>query len=108
MKTVDQTLIFLNKRKVHNSMRDLRNSQRLKSSRSSGMEPYVVMLHDTNVTEDNAASNFRVKGDCSMDIRNVGILPHHNTASQPRRPRLVLPRYHMNPSLDLFRIGIKI
>jgi len=31
---------------------------------------------------------FRPEDGGSMDLRNVGILPQHYTASQPQRPRI--------------------
>jgi len=46
----------------------------------------VVLWYNTDVSEDFAASIFRANG-CRKVLRNVGILPHHCTMSQPRRLR---------------------
>jgi hypothetical protein len=53
---------------------------------SSGLWRRVVLWYDTKVSEV-----YSEDGGC-MDLRNIGILPHHYTASQPRRPRLELSR----------------
>jgi hypothetical protein len=50
---------------------------------------HVVLWKDTNVLEDFAASIFRVKYPedyGSKVLQSTGLLAHHYTASQPRRP----------------------
>jgi hypothetical protein len=44
---------------------------------------------ETLVFYHNTARHHNPQDGCSMDLRNVGILPQHYTALQPRRPRLV-------------------
>jgi len=47
-----------------------------------------IYLYSCKVTPTRSASHFTPEDGGSMDLRNVGILLQHYTASQPRRPRL--------------------
>jgi hypothetical protein len=60
-------------------------------SRSSVFWRRTVMWQNTDVSEEHVASIFwslHPEDIGSMALRNVGILPQHYTASQPRGPRI--------------------
>jgi hypothetical protein len=48
----------------------------------------VVTLYSFMVGYQSFRGPFDPEDGGSMDLRNVGILPQHCTASQPRRPRI--------------------